>query len=480
MAFSRSDVVIIVVILGCVVNALILSSLVSSTGGDGLGSDVHLVKDLNRRLDALKINAQAVVPGDGRIDDELNAMGELLASLRRDMQTLNRGSGVAAAALEATRITRDVPTEKPPIEQVRLADFRDCSMREEGAKPNGTLNDGPRGKRHLHHHIQHHAGTMLYDIAIRDNKECAVRACHYSRNECLFSVNEEVEVQRLRGTGHTYVSYEVMLPPNFPFPFVRHREEFFFTTVLRNPLDRMLSLSHDLHTTKLYPEVQKGNFDTLVFKQDFSLHPYPGGYPHDNFMLRWISGIPSPDPLTRQDLMRAKCRLNGYDIVVVDKWINEMVKGMLCDKSKWRWWCHPGRFHGPKDNRTARGRIGDPTLFGIVLERHRMDFELYDHGLRLAAKQMVAYGIRDREPELPESTYIEAAMQALDLSPKAQKGFTDDIILQQTRDLRVNNVNSLEEFCLRMHAEWARNEDKAPVVLGGLLRGGFEDPKPRR
>merc|ERR1719409_343038 len=99
-------------------------------------------------------------------------------------------------------------------------------------------------------------GTMYYDIAIRDNKECSVRACHYSKNECLFSINEDVEAQRLRAPGHTYISYEVMLPPNFPFPFTRHREEFFFTTVVRHPLDRMLSTSHDLHTKKLFPEVK--------------------------------------------------------------------------------------------------------------------------------------------------------------------------------------------------------------------------------
>jgi hypothetical protein len=57
----------------------------------------------------------------------------------------------------------------------------------------------------------------------------------------MVSYNEEVEAENIRNNyinhGVQYVSYELMLPPRFPLPFVSDtaRQGIFFTTIVRNP-----------------------------------------------------------------------------------------------------------------------------------------------------------------------------------------------------------------------------------------------------
>ena len=92
----------------------------------------------------------------------------------------------------------------------------------------------------VHYHMQHNAGTEFYKFT-RQYTPCATRACWQTSKHCMVSYNEMVEAKNIRQNYETYgvqyVSYEVMLPPRFPLPFVSEeaRQGLFFTTILRDP-----------------------------------------------------------------------------------------------------------------------------------------------------------------------------------------------------------------------------------------------------
>ena len=92
----------------------------------------------------------------------------------------------------------------------------------------------------VHYHMQHNAGTEFYHFA-RQFTPCATRACWQCSKHCMVSNKEEVEAENIRNNyrrhGVQYVSYELMLPPRFPLPFVSEdaRRGLFFTTIMRDP-----------------------------------------------------------------------------------------------------------------------------------------------------------------------------------------------------------------------------------------------------
>lgn len=92
----------------------------------------------------------------------------------------------------------------------------------------------------IHYHMQHNAGTYLWGLA-RKFVPCALRACWQHSKHCMISYKEEIEADNIRANYKKYgiqcVSYEMMLPPTFPLPFVSEeaREGLFFTTIVRDP-----------------------------------------------------------------------------------------------------------------------------------------------------------------------------------------------------------------------------------------------------
>lgn len=92
----------------------------------------------------------------------------------------------------------------------------------------------------VHYHMQHNAGTEFYIFA-KQYTPCATRACWQTAKHCMVSYNEVVESENIRHNyrkyGVQYVSYELMLPPRFPMPFVSEdaRRGLFFTTIMRDP-----------------------------------------------------------------------------------------------------------------------------------------------------------------------------------------------------------------------------------------------------
>ena len=107
-------------------------------------------------------------------------------------------------------------------------------------KTNTNEENDPTQKIIVHYHMQHNAGTEFFFFA-KDYTPCATRACWQDAKHCMISNNEEIEAENLRQNykkyGVQYVSYEMMLPPRFPLPFVSEtaRKGLFFTTIVRDP-----------------------------------------------------------------------------------------------------------------------------------------------------------------------------------------------------------------------------------------------------
>lgn len=77
----------------------------------------------------------------------------------------------------------------------------------------------------------------------------------------MVSYNEDVEADNLRQNyrmhGVQYVSYELMLPPRFPLPFVGEaaRRGLFFTTIMRDPFKVRILSFNEIETLRHYKSV---------------------------------------------------------------------------------------------------------------------------------------------------------------------------------------------------------------------------------
>jgi hypothetical protein len=179
--------------------------------------------------------------------------------------------------------------------QTKVVKGQPCYCIENATLPN------QRSVLHVHYHILHHAGTTMWSSG-KGNHECGARACHTAADECGVSMSEPVERRQLlanQRSGHTYVSYEMLLPARFPFPFAGERERFLFTTIIRNPLDRVLSSVHGEGSTA-FPEAvgakkrSAGDYARVILRS--RSHVARGGaYAQDNLGVRWLAGALYPE-----------------------------------------------------------------------------------------------------------------------------------------------------------------------------------------
>ena len=202
---------------------------------------------------------------------------------------------------------------------------------------NNLLNDTPPHdgqKIIVHFHLQHNAGTNFYYFAWKYTP-CSTQACLQTSKHCLVSNNEEVEADNIRHNykkyGVQYVSYELMLPPRFPLPFVSDsaRRGLFFTTIVRNPWERYLTfLRRQTNNGENQRKTHSSSFWTdLQDKRDV--------YAADNLNVRWLSGAIGPT-ITRDNVNIAKCRLQLFDLVIVDKLYDFALKKVICPLNNWK------------------------------------------------------------------------------------------------------------------------------------------------
>ena len=124
--------------------------------------------------------------------------------------------------------------------------------------------------------MQHNAGTYLWGLA-RQFAPCALRACWQHSKHCMISYKEEIEADNIRANykkfGIQYVSYEMMLPPHFPMPFVSEetRENLFFTTIVRDPFKvRGIAVLVYMFIRSVYLMMQSSNFISCTLQTEIS------------------------------------------------------------------------------------------------------------------------------------------------------------------------------------------------------------------
>lgn len=304
---------------------------------------------------------------------------------------------------------------------------------------------------------------------------CATRACWQTSKHCLVSYNERIEAENLRYNykqhGVQYVSYELMLPPKFSLPFVSKaaRQGLYFTTIVRDPFRRFLtSLRHTNKGGRV--DGPNGHFwRDFKDKQDL--------YAGDNLNVRWLSG--ARGVITEDHVNIAKCRLQLFDLVILDVFYDHALKRVLCPINEW-----VGKKHCSSDLEVEEHKSNkadplqgvDKALVGAWVERLRPSFEIYDYAKLLSMKQLMEQGAAD----LPWVSDVPLFM-------KTMATYTGtDVMRQQFRDIpRVNlqNFHLFEppvEFCNEMKIVWSKGEDVVPDVYGiGAIKQSWTPSSPQ-
>eukprot|EP00804_Cyclotella_cryptica_P011306 CCRYP_007797-RA/>CCRYP_007797-RA protein AED:0.05 eAED:0.05 QI:298/1/1/1/0.5/0.33/3/74/459 len=299
------------------------------------------------------------------------------------------------------------------------------------------------GKVIVHFHMQHNAGTEFY-AAIKQFVPCATRACWQTTKHCLVSYNEQIEAENLRQNykqhGVQYVSYELMLPPKFSLPFVSEaaRDGLYFTTIVRDPFRRFLTY---LRRTNKGGRVDGPNghfWRDFREKQDM--------YAGDNLNVRWLSG--ARGAITKDHVNIAKCRLQLFDLVILDVFFDNALRSVLCPINGWvgKEYCNSdSEVEEHKSNKADPLEGVDKSLVGAWVERLRPSFEVYDYAKLLSLKQLKEQGATD----LPAVSEVPLYMETM-------------------------------EFCNEMKIIWRNGGDSVPDVYGiGAIKQSWTPTSPR-
>ena len=294
----------------------------------------------------------------------------------------------------------------------------------------------------------------------------------------MVSYNEEVEAQNLRDNyrdhGVQYVSYEMMLPPKFPLPFVSDtaREGLFFTTIVRDPFARFLTFARRTTLDKSRP-MGNGTQGASPFWADLRGSRFQGIYHADNLNARWLAGVMKGDSVSPDNVNLAKCRLQLFDLVISDKLYDTAVREVMCPLNGWRNGpCNPASQPGPHIS-TKKDPLyeTDKVLIGAWIERLRPSFEIYDYARILSLKHLKAHGATNVPTQSDVPSYLQAMVKytGLRIDPK-----------HFTAMPRVNLQNEEHyeppsAFCERMKKVWRGNEDVVVDAFGiGTIKTGLK------
>ncbi len=116
----------------------------------------------------------------------------------------------------------------------------------------------------------------------------------------------------------------------------------------------------------------------------------------NNYYLRKMVGKgKSGSILTRQDVELAKQRMRQFTVILILEWLTHSVP-LLCMVLQWESCDLEPRHH--KSTSTAhvnstREGFGSDQAYAFVLERNRLDMELYEYAVELNLKQLRAFGL---------------------------------------------------------------------------------------
>eukprot|EP00984_Skeletonema_dohrnii_P004973 scaffold1761_cov78-Skeletonema_dohrnii-CCMP3373.AAC.6 len=309
----------------------------------------------------------------------------------------------------------------------------------------------------VHYHMQHNAGTSFYQIARQFT--VATRACWQTSKHCSVSYNEEVEAENIRDNykqhGLQYISYEYMLPPRFPLPFVSEsaREGLFFTTIMRNPMNRLITWAR----SKRYTPHQRGAPPKNFWKD---VNGKSGVYERENLNVRWLSG--ALETITEDHVNIAKCRLQLFDLVIVDTTYDAAVNDVVCPLNNWQGskFCNSTNARGEhKSKKINPLNETDSHFVGAWIERLRPSFELYDYARILSYAQLKERGVKDI-PEMSEvPSYIDTLERYTDLKLNTPK---ESLVTLKN----IGRFHPPKEFCDSLKKVWGSNADEVPYVNG--------------
>ena len=338
-----------------------------------------------------------------------------------------------------------------------------CNEKWQKKAPITSMNDTTE-KIIVHYHMQHNAGTNFYDLA-HAFVPCATRACWQIHKHCFISYNQEVEAENIRRNyyqhGVQYVSYETMLPPRFPLPFVSEtaRDGLFFTTIMRNPMKRLITWLRHLQKSE---NIDKIRTDEGLPPDFFwsEMEGNRGPYKRENLNVRWLSG--ALDDITSDSVNIAKCRLQLFDLVIVDTMYDAAVNDVVCPLNNWegRKYCNSAKKRREHISKKPNPfQETDSHFVGAWIERLRPSFELYDYARILSFSQLKERGVKD----LPELSDVPSYIATLASYSNAT--------LNIPKDSRVNlkNIDRFhpqKEFCDEMKLIWSSNADEIPFIKG--------------
>ncbi|KAK1739350.1 hypothetical protein QTG54_009893 [Skeletonema marinoi] len=317
----------------------------------------------------------------------------------------------------------------------------------------------------VHYHLQHNAGTNFFALA-HAFTPCATRACWQIHKHCLISYNEQVEAENIRSNyyqhGVQYVSYENMLPPRFPLPFVSEsaREGLFFTTIMRDPMKRLITWLRQLQK---YPS--RATTKDVGTPPDFfwsEMEGNRGVYKRENLNVRWLSG--TLDDVTPDHVNIAKCRLQLFDLVIVDTTYDAAVKEVICPLNNWQGLDEHGRCNGtqtPHHNAKKPDPLNetDSHFVGAWIERLRPSFELYDYARILSYLQLKNRGVKDIHELYEVPSYIETLSRFTNIQLNTPK---ESLVSLKN----IDRFHPPKEFCDNLKKVWVSNADEVPYVNG--------------
>ena len=263
--------------------------------------------------------------------------------------------------------------------------------------------------------------------------------------------------------GVQYVSYETMLPPRFPLPFVSEsaREGLFFTTILRDPMNRLITWLRKFNSVDTNNKKRGVGSPPNFFWSD--VEGNRGQYKRENLNVRWLAG--ALDDVTSDHVNIAKCRLQLFDLVIVDTLYDTAVNDVVCPLNNWQGLDKRGIYCNNTMTPERRHKKVDPLngtdshFVGAWIERLRPSFELYDYARLLSYKQLKERGVKD-VPKISEvPSYIETLEKYTSIKLDVKKKLHVNL-------KNIDRFHPPKEFCDKMKLVWGNNADEVPHING--------------
>jgi len=187
-----------------------------------------------------------------------------------------------------------------------------------------------------------------------------------------------------------------------------------------------------------------------------------GVYKRENLNVRWLSG--TLDDVTPDHVNIAKCRLQLFDLVIVDTTYDTAVKEVICPLNNWQGLDEHGRCNGtqtPHHNAKKLDPLNetDSHFVGAWIERLRPSFELYDYARILSYLQLKDRGVKD----IPEMSEVPSYIETLSRFTNIQLNTPKESLVSLKN---IDRFHPPKEFCDNLKKVWVSNSDEVPYVNG--------------